>query len=85
MVPSNIGDPSCEAKEESLHRNDVNGIGCARGIDVRSRQPAAGEESSDVEEMTLDGDHIHGGDARGPWRPGGVGWRYSIGPARSKR
>ena len=78
MVLSNIGGPGCAAEEEPLHGNNVHCIDPVDSIHIRSCKPAAGEGSSDIEEMPLDGDDIHGGDPRGAWRPSGVGWRHSI-------
>jgi hypothetical protein len=41
LVLSNIGDPGCQAEEESINGNDVNCIDPAKAIHISSRQPAS--------------------------------------------
>ena len=41
LVLSNIGDPGCQAEEESLNGNDINGIDRGVAIHISSRQPAS--------------------------------------------
>ena len=85
MILANIGDPGGEAEEESLHGNDVNCIDHGVTIHIGSRQPASRQRSSEVEEMSLRGDHIHGVDVIGTWRPSSLGWRHGIAPAGRQR
>ena len=58
VVPSRVGDSSRESKEESLNRNDVNGVNQAVSVHIRSRQPAAGKRRSDNEEVSLDRHYV---------------------------
>ena len=62
-----------------------NCIDRAVAIHISSRQPASTGRGADIEEMPLHGDHIHGVDARGAWRQGGLGRRHGIVPARRQR
>ena len=41
LVLSSIGDPGCQAEEESLNGNDVNCIDRGVAIHISSRQPAS--------------------------------------------
>lgn len=85
LVLPSIRNPACGAKEESLNGNDVDGVDRAVQIHISSRQSASRKESSDYEEMPLDGDHIHGVNACRTWRQSRLRWRHRIVPARRQR
>src|SRR5436190_14722536 len=84
LVLSTVADPGWQAEEESQSSSDVNRIDEGVAVRIGSCQPASGERSSEIEEMPLDGDHIHGGDPRGAWCQGGLARRHGIAPARDK-
>ena len=87
LVLSNIGDPGCQAKVESLNRNSVNGIDRAIAIHISRRQPASRQGSPENEVLPLHGDRIHGVDvtAGGARRQGAFRRRHGISPASHQR
>ena len=85
LILSGIGNPGRQGEEESLNGNDINRIDRGVSIHIGSRQPASGKRSSDIEEMPLRGDHIHGVDAVGAWQQGGLCRCHDVASARDKR
>ncbi len=67
-----IRGPGWQNEEESLDGNNVKCIDSVVAIHVGSRQPASCERSSDNEEVALRGNHVHGVDAGGAGRHGGL-------------
>ena len=59
MIFPGIRNPSCQSKEESLHRDDINGVDLKVAINIRGIESAPNKWSAKDKKVTLDSNDIH--------------------------
>jgi len=85
LIPPDIGDAAGEGEEESLHSNYIYRVDSTDSIYIRSCEPTARERSSEVKEVSLDRDYIHGINPIRARSQARLAWSYGITAPRKGR